>query len=92
MIAFVMPALFLILGILMVAFARRAATLVNTASLSIFKIAPWLNFSGKSQGELLGGWTKSRLHIFEDFWVWSVRIMGVIFVIFDLVVLYALIR
>jgi hypothetical protein len=83
----------LVLGVIMVLFTKRIAVLVNKTSLSIFKIAPWLNFSGKREDILLDDWKKSRLHIFESIWIWGIRVIGVIFVIGSiLVVIYALIN
>ena len=89
--AWIMVSSFLILGVIMVLFTRRIAALVNKASLSIFKIAPWLNLSGKKEDVLLDEWEKSRLHIFETIWIWGIRIIGVIFVIGSILVIYALI-
>ena len=75
----------------MVLFTRRIAASANKASLRIFKRAPWLNLSGKDEDLLLEEWEKSRLHIFETIWVWGIRIIGVIFVIGSILVIYALI-
>ena len=80
----------LVLGVIMILFTRHIAALVNKASLSIFKIAPWLNLSGKTENVLLDEWKKSRLHIFETIWVWGIRIFGVIFVIGSMLVIYVL--
>jgi hypothetical protein len=82
---------FLVLGVIMVLFTRRITALINKASLSIFKIAPWLNFSGKNEAQLLEQWEKLRIHIFETIWIWSIRIIGVIFVVGSILVIYALI-
>jgi hypothetical protein len=87
----ILVSLLFITGIVMVVFTRRIALLVNKVSLSIFRIAPWLNFSGKNEEVLLDEWKKSRLYVFENIWVWGMRVIGVVFIIGSILVIYALI-
>ena len=86
--AWILVSLLLVLGAIMILFTRRISGLMNRAGLNIFKIAPWLNLSGKDVS--LDEWKKSRLHVVETIWVWGMRVIGVIFVIGSILVIYAL--
>ena len=82
---------FMVVGIIVILFIHRIAMWLNRASLLIFRVAPWLNFSGKYEDRFLDEWSKSRLHIFETIWVWFLRIAGIILTLGGALILYALI-
>ena len=81
---------FVVLGIIVALFAHRIAFLINKSSLRIFRIAPWLNLSGKDENALMDEWSKSRLHTFEVVWLWGIRVMGVLLALGGMLVIYIL--
>ena len=83
---------FVVLGIIVALFAHRIAFLINKSSLRIFRIAPWLNLSGKDENVLMDEWNKSRFHIFEVIWLWVIRIMGVLLALGGILVIYVLLN
>jgi hypothetical protein len=89
--AWIMACLFLLLGIAMTGFTRRLATSVKKGSLYVFKIAPWLNRSGKDNNAILQQWDKSIFHSFEVIWIWGIRIIGFIFIVGSILLIYVLI-
>ena len=79
---------FLLIGIIVTLFIHHINRWLNRASLFIFKVAPWLNFTDKNEDELIDEWAKSGFNIFM---IWFLRIMGFMLVGFSAYIIYILI-
>jgi len=88
----IMAVTFIVIGIVCTLFIHRIGRWWGGLGFHLFRIAPWLNFTGKTREEAESQFYNSLpLRGYWLFWVWLMRIMGVGLTIFGAIALYALI-
>ena len=83
--------LMLVFGIALTIYMQKIVRWVNRSSLIIFRVAPWLNFSGKTDEKIMRDWNEPVFHYWEVFIIWLGRIFGIVAVGFGLLLIYAFI-
>ena len=88
----IMAIAFAVIGILCVMYAHRFGRWFGGLGFYIIRVAPWLNFTGKTREEtehqLYDTWP---LRSYWLFWLWGIRILGALLAICGIFVLIVLI-
>ena len=77
--------LYVLFGLFLTLYARRLSDWIAASSAKLIDFIPWLNFSGKTTQQALADWKKSPTRFFETLWIWGVRVMGIIIMVFGFI-------
>ncbi len=91
-IAAIIAVAFVAIGMLMTLYGDRFGRWWGGLGFHIFRIAPWLNISGKTREQAEHEFYDSPpLKYFWLFWVWGMRVFGVLAVVMGLLLFFLLV-